>query len=79
MIGAIAGDLIGSVYEHHPIKTTDFPLFQPRSRFTDDSEPPRLSRRLQHLRVWSHEDINKLFTGSQGASRSHGAGASRRA
>ena len=37
MIGAIAGDIIGSVYEHHPIKTTDFPLFQPRSRFTDDS------------------------------------------
>ncbi len=37
MIGAIAGDIIGSVYEHHPIKTKDFPLFQPRSRFTDDS------------------------------------------
>ncbi|TVR58536.1 MAG: ADP-ribosylglycohydrolase family protein [Candidatus Competibacteraceae bacterium] len=37
MIGAIAGDIIGSVYERHPIKTTDFPLFQPRSRFTDDS------------------------------------------
>ena len=37
MISAIAGDLIGSVYEQHPIKTTDFPLFQPRSRFTDDS------------------------------------------
>lgn len=37
MMGAIAGDIIGSVYEHHPIKTTDFPLFQPRSRFTDDS------------------------------------------
>lgn len=37
MIGAIAGDIIGSVYEHHPIKTTDFPLFQPKSRFTDDS------------------------------------------
>jgi ADP-ribosyl-[dinitrogen reductase] hydrolase len=37
MIGAIAGDIIGSVYEHHPIKTTDFPLFQPKCRFTDDS------------------------------------------
>jgi len=37
MIGALAGDLIGSVYERYPIKTTDFPLFQPRSRFTDDS------------------------------------------
>ena len=37
MIGAIAGDIIGSVYEHHPIKTTAFPLFQSGSRFTDDS------------------------------------------
>lgn len=37
MIGAIAGDIIGSVYEAAPIKTTDFPLFGPGSRFTDDS------------------------------------------
>ena len=37
MIGAIAGDIIGSVYEHHPIKTKDFPLFGSMSRFTDDT------------------------------------------
>lgn len=37
MIGAIAGDIIGSVYEHCPIKAKDFPLFHPRCRFTDDS------------------------------------------
>lgn len=37
MIGAIAGDIIGSVYEHAPIKTKNFPLFHPDSRFTDDS------------------------------------------
>lgn len=37
MLGSIAGDIIGSVYEHRPIKTTEFPLFQSRSRFTDDS------------------------------------------
>lgn len=37
MIGAIAGDIIGSVYEHRPIKTKDFPLFDPRCRFTDDT------------------------------------------
>lgn len=37
MLGAIAGDIIGSVYEAHPIKTKDFPLFGSRSRFTDDS------------------------------------------
>ncbi len=37
MMGAIAGDIVGSVYEHRPIKTKDFPLFGPGSRFTDDS------------------------------------------
>jgi len=37
MIGAIAGDIIGSVYERRPIKTKDFPLFHPRCRFTDDT------------------------------------------
>ncbi|MDT8307268.1 MAG: ADP-ribosylglycohydrolase family protein [Anaerolineae bacterium] len=37
MLGAIAGDIIGSVYERHPIKTTAFPLFVERSRFTDDT------------------------------------------
>ncbi|MFO7753618.1 MAG: ADP-ribosylglycohydrolase family protein [Desulfobacteraceae bacterium] len=37
MIGAIAGDIIGSVYERSPIKTKDFPLFDRRSRFTDDT------------------------------------------
>ncbi len=37
MLGAIAGDIIGSVYERRPIKTTRFPLFHPLCRFTDDS------------------------------------------
>ena len=37
MIGAIAGDIIGSVFESHPIKTTSFPLFSSYSRFTDDT------------------------------------------
>jgi len=37
MIGAIAGDIIGSVYEGFPIKTKDFPLFSPSSTFTDDT------------------------------------------
>lgn len=36
-LGAIAGDVIGSVHEHAGTKTTDFPLFTPASRFTDDS------------------------------------------
>jgi len=29
MIGALAGDIIGSVYEFRRIKTKDFPLFEP--------------------------------------------------
>lgn len=37
MLGAIAGDIIGSVYEHSPIKSTNFPLFSDHSRFTDDT------------------------------------------
>jgi type I restriction enzyme M protein len=36
-IGAIAGDVVGSPYEFHNIKTKDFPLFSRRSRPTDDS------------------------------------------
>ncbi len=37
MLGAIAGDIIGSVYEKDPIKEKDFPLFSPASEFTDDT------------------------------------------
>ena len=37
MIGAIAGDIIGSVYEFRRIKTKQFVLFHPDCHFTDDS------------------------------------------
>jgi ADP-ribosylglycohydrolase len=37
MIGAIAGDIIGSVYEFGRTKSKDFPLFGPESEFTDDT------------------------------------------
>ncbi|MBA1145589.1 ADP-ribosylglycohydrolase family protein [Ectothiorhodospiraceae bacterium WFHF3C12] len=37
MLGAIAGDVIGSVHEGAGTKRTDFPLFVPGSTFTDDS------------------------------------------
>jgi len=37
MLGSIAGDIIGSVYEVDRIKHTDFPLFSNWSRFTDDT------------------------------------------
>ncbi|HNX98982.1 MAG TPA: ADP-ribosylglycohydrolase family protein [Candidatus Aminicenantes bacterium] len=37
MIGAIAGDIVGSVYEWNNIKTKEFELFSPKCFFTDDS------------------------------------------
>lgn len=37
MIGAIIGDIAGSTYEFHSIKTKDFPLFAPGNNTTDDS------------------------------------------
>lgn len=37
MLGAIAGDVIGSVHEFLQRKTMDFPLFVEHTRFTDDS------------------------------------------
>src|SRR3954467_2574667 len=37
MLGAIAGDIIGSRFEHAAFKTTRFSLFPPLCRFTDDT------------------------------------------
>jgi len=37
MLGALAGDIIGSVYEFNPIKSEDFGLFSPGCSFTDDT------------------------------------------
>ena len=37
MIGAIIGDIVGSVYEFDNIKTKDFPFFSPDCEPTDDS------------------------------------------
>ena len=37
MLGALTGDIVGSIYEWNNIKTTEFPLFQAQCRFTDDS------------------------------------------
>lgn len=37
MIGAIFGDIVGSLYEWNNIKTTQFPLYNSEAFFTDDS------------------------------------------
>lgn len=37
MLGAIIGDIVGSIYEWNRIKTKDFTFFDPQCEFTDDS------------------------------------------
>lgn len=37
MLGAIFGDIAGSIYEFHNIKTTEFPLLGKGTDYTDDS------------------------------------------
>lgn len=37
MLGALVGDIIGSVYEFYNTKSMDFELFSPNTEFTDDS------------------------------------------
>lgn len=37
MIGAIIGDIVGSIYEWHNIKSKEFPFFHDRCFFTDDT------------------------------------------
>jgi ADP-ribosylglycohydrolase len=39
MPAATAGDVIGSVYEHRPVKHNEFPLFTRHPTFTDDTVP----------------------------------------
>ena len=37
MLGAIVGDIVGSIYEDHPIKTTKFPFWGKGCKITDDT------------------------------------------
>lgn len=37
MLGAIIGDIVGSIYEFDNIKTKEFPFFEDRMEYTDDS------------------------------------------
>ena len=69
MKGAIIGDIVGSVYEWHNIKTKDFPLFSDESFFTDDTVcTVAVGSALLHsweqedgtLNLY-HKDYNELF------------------
>lgn len=37
MLGAVFGDIVGSAYEWNNVKTKDFPLKTPHTRYTDDT------------------------------------------
>lgn len=37
MLGAIIGDIVGSIYEFNNIKQKEFKLFDPKAHFTDDT------------------------------------------
>lgn len=60
MLGAVIGDIIGSVYEGHNIKTTDFPLWSPNSAFTDDTVMTvAVAKALLETQENDYEDIKQ--------------------
>lgn len=58
MLGAIFGDIVGSVYERHNVKTTDFPLLSYYSRPTDDSIMTLAVAKalMETYEIWSGEN-----------------------
>lgn len=76
MLGAIIGDIVGSVYEFSNIKTKDFELFKPNCRFTDDtimtcavadaimnggSESDYIRSMKKYGRMYPHEEYGGRF------------------
>ncbi len=57
IIGAVIGDVIGSVYEWNNIKTIDFDLFNPKCDFTDDTV---LTIAVADC-ILNHKDISKTI------------------
>ena len=55
MIGAIIGDICGSVYEWHPVKTTQCQLFASDAFFTDDSVHT-IAVATAFMDTWGRED-----------------------
>lgn len=58
MIGAIIGDIVGSIYEFDNRKTKEFPLFQSQCFFTDDSA---MTIAVGMALLASEKDAKKLF------------------
>ena len=63
MLGAIIGDMVGSLYEFHPIKSKNFKIYDPRMRMTDDSLLTIAVARtlLKHYPIKYDEDFLKTL------------------
>jgi len=66
MLGAMIGDIVGSVYEWNNIKTTDFELFKTECTFTDDTvltaaTAKALMRGLSYTDVY--QDFGRRYEG----------------
>ncbi len=66
MIGAIFGDIVGSVYEFDNIKTKDFQLFSEKCEFTDDTvmTVAVAEALLQYEKIIDIEEFKKTLIGS---------------
>jgi ADP-ribosylglycohydrolase len=67
MIGAIIGDVIGSVYEWHNTKSEDFELFSRFTRYTDDTvltaaiADAILNKKQDHIRLLNSYYSRKIY------------------
>lgn len=62
MLGAIIGDIVGSVYEFDNTKRMDFPLFSDRSSYTDDSiMTVAVAEWLLTDNVHTHDSLEKIM------------------
>lgn len=58
LLGAIAGDVIGSIYEFHPTKDYNFPLLVPQMEITDDSIMTiAVADWILHSKSLSHDEL----------------------
>lgn len=57
LMGAICGDVIGSIYEFDPVKHKDFVLFSELSEFTDDTVMT-LAVAKSLIEINAHEDVD---------------------
>ena len=63
MLGAIIGDMVGSMYEFRPLKKKEFNIYNPRMRMTDDSllTIAVASVLLKHYPIdYSHEGLESI-------------------